>query len=171
MEIDQKLWKNGQYSLISYFCCRNPTTFGVLFLYKFVPLEQVLYEFEFVEGPSRSPYGSLSYEHSRCGSKLAHSDAATADQGAGRAGQLAHSNASAADQGSRRSGQLAHSDAPTADQGTRPCSNLADSDAPTADQGSRRAGQLAHSDASAADKGTRPSCELAVYPYRGVQLA
>ena len=153
MEIDQKLWKNGQYSLISYFCCRNPTTFGVLFLYKFVPLEQVLYEFEFVEGPSRSPYGSLSYEHSRCGSKLAHSDAATADQGAGRAGQLAHSNASAADQGSRRSGQLAHSDAPTADQG------------------SRRAGQLAHSDASAADKGTRPSCELAVYPYRGVQLA
>jgi hypothetical protein len=118
VEIDQKLWKNGQYSLISYFCCRNPTTFGVLFLYKFVPLEQVLYEFEFVEGPSRSPYGSLSYEHSRCGSKLAHSDAATADQGAGRAGQLAHYDSAAANQGAGTSGQLAHSDSAAANQGT-----------------------------------------------------
>jgi hypothetical protein len=139
VEIDQKLWKNGQYSLISYFCCRNPTTFGVLFLYKFVPLEQVLYEFEFVEGPPRSPYGSLSYEHSRCGSKLAHSDAATADQGAGRAGQLAHYDSAAANQGAGTSGQLAHSDSAAANQGAG------------------ASGQLAHSDSAAANQGTGTS--------------
>jgi hypothetical protein len=81
--------------------------------------EQVLYELEFAESTSRSRYSYLRYEHSRCGSLLADSDAPAADQGPRRAGQLADSDAPATDQGPRRAGQLADSDASTADQRPR----------------------------------------------------